>query len=40
MAGMDDFLVKPLDTATLRQLLAKVRSGAFTEAAAQAKLAS
>jgi CheY-like chemotaxis protein len=40
MAGMDDFLVKPLDTAALRQLLAKVRSGAFTEAAAQAKLAS
>jgi CheY-like chemotaxis protein len=40
MAGMDDFMVKPLDPAALRQLLARVKSGAFTEAAAHAKLAS
>jgi CheY-like chemotaxis protein len=40
LAGMDDFLVKPLDPAALRQLLARVKSGAFTEAAAHAKLAS
>jgi hypothetical protein len=37
---MDDFLVKPLDPAALRQLLARVKSGAFTGPAAQAKLAS
>jgi CheY-like chemotaxis protein len=40
MAGMDDFLVKPLDPGALRHLLARVKSGAFTEAAAHAKLAS
>jgi len=40
VAGMDDFLVKPLDPAALRQLLARVKSGAFTAPAAQAKLAS
>jgi CheY-like chemotaxis protein len=40
VAGMDDFLVKPLDPSALRQLLARVKSGAFTAPPAQAKLAS
>jgi CheY-like chemotaxis protein len=39
-AGMDDFLVKPLDPAALRAVLAKAISGGWTNARQDAKLAS
>ena len=39
-AGMDDFLVKPLDPATLRAVLARALSGGWTKPQAEAKLAS
>ena len=38
-AGMEDFLVKPLGADALRRVLAQLKRGGWTEAAARAKLA-
>jgi CheY-like chemotaxis protein len=39
-AGMDDFLIKPLDAAALRAVLSRALAGGWTKARTDAKLAS